>query len=428
VHTLASMNDDASELAVVIYSKEHDGAWHPTQVFTRRWMRFADDSEGWTYTLYDGSWCQRDEQLHLHHAGGGPPYVEGPSVEPGIHWRIWLAPSESVCRNTAERPDGTTIADRRAPGLSDAELLAIGYELVSEHPGDVFDGASDDATAWCEKCEDWIPRYVNQCEHHVTCWACGDTYASEGDEEDRCPECQTSQCECDHCGEQGAETCISCGQWICNECWSGHDDDTPHGKCERGKRNWREPTKRGKRRPPKPIDRIHARLKAAIEVSETVGFWGQAHTIHPRLCSKVFGDGRALLALYALNSRPNYYAIRIDSSWKVEDYRAPDDAPDLRDHLDDIYQALEDDFGSVAWADDEDVIADGRSGDYLDWPTFDGDSGTSWGRMAWPEWKDVMRIGHPFARYDILVPASPVRAIQREAKRRRAGRRKRRGW
>ncbi len=236
-----SMTERTGELAVVIFTDEGDAGWQPCQVFTRRWIKFADDSEGWSYTLYDGSWCARDEQLHLYNSGGGPPYVEGPATLDGklyMH-QIWLAPGESVSNNTARESDGP-ISDRRATSLSDDELLAIGYRRVDEHPGDIFSDASDDPTTWCEECKDNISRYENPCEHLATCWHCQASYTAEGDEERRCPDCNESQHKCDHCDEQGAETCISCGQWICPKCWAGHDDNTEDGKCERGAPDWKE--------------------------------------------------------------------------------------------------------------------------------------------------------------------------------------------
>lgn len=403
---------DQDELAVVVF-EEACGEWRPSQVFTRKWMRFHSGREGWRYEMFDGSWCDRDAQLHLYNSGGGSnPYVHPYSEAATMPGRIWIA-------------DGQTVHDGRktdGPPLSDETLLAMGYQRIHEHPGDIFDGASDNPTTWCEECGDNIPRYDNSCDHLVTCWHCQANYTTEGDEESRCPDCESSQRACDFCDAQGAETCIHCGQWVCKTCWPRHADMGGVRECKGGAKRSK------KRRPPKPVDRIHARLRAAVEVRETTLFWGQIHTITPRLCSKVFGDGRALLALSAINSRPNYYVIRIDSAWNVEDHGAPKDAPDLCDYLDDIYQALEDDFGSTAYADDEDVIADGRSGDYLDWPVFDGDSGTSWRRMAWPEWKGVMFTVHPFSWHNLLVPASPKRAAQREAKRRRARRKERRGW
>ena len=229
------------ELAVVVYAMD-DGDWRPTQVFTRCWLRFADGSEGWSYTLFDGNWCRRDETLHLYNAGRGPPYV-GRGAEPGIHWRIWLAEGESVSdsRVTHERPDGTPLAWRR-PGLTSTELFERGYELTAEHPGDIFEYASDERTYYCETCDDNLPADdATACEHYVSCHACGSQYGHGGGDEARCRECSASQHDCEFCTDYGGEVCISCGQWVCAGCWAGHDDDDGQ-PCERGRPDWKEPS------------------------------------------------------------------------------------------------------------------------------------------------------------------------------------------
>jgi len=225
------MSEQTGELAVVIFEQEADGEWHPTQVFTRRWIKFHDGREGWTYNLFDGSWCRRDERLHLYKSGGGPPYVEGCGSRDGVPVaaRLWLADGERV-RGTAGEAY-----------LTPEQLTAMGYELVTEHPGDIFSGASDEPTTWCEECKDNIPRYENPCEHLATCWHCQASYTAEGDEERRCPDCNESQHECDYCDEQGAETCISCGQWLCKTCWPGHPDEGGIRGCERSAPDWKEP-------------------------------------------------------------------------------------------------------------------------------------------------------------------------------------------
>jgi hypothetical protein len=201
-------------------------------VFTRKWMRFHSGREGWRYQMFDGSWCDRDAQLHLYNSGGGSnPYVHPYSEAATMPGRIWIADGQTV--HDGRKTDGSP--------LSDETLLAMGYQRIYEHPGDIFDDASDEPTTWCDECGDHIPRYDSPCEHMVTCWHCSANYTTEGDEESRCPDCTSSQRECDHCGDYGAETCISCGQWICKGCWPNHDDDTPHGKCERGRPDWKEP-------------------------------------------------------------------------------------------------------------------------------------------------------------------------------------------
>lgn len=228
------------ELAVVVYDQQ-DGEWRPTQVFTRRWLSFADGSKGWSYNLFDGDWCRRDQTLHLYNSGGGPPYV-GCCATPGIHWRIWLADGESVHDGglAHERPDGAPIAWRR-PALTPADLHERGFEISVENPGDIFADASDERTYYCETCDDNLPADDSTaCEHLVSCHACGSKYGAGGDEEARCRECNASQHDCDICNDYGGETCISCGQWVCSGCWAGHVDEDG-APCERGGPDWKEP-------------------------------------------------------------------------------------------------------------------------------------------------------------------------------------------
>ena len=153
------------EIAVVLYVQDADGEWRPSQVFTRHWIRRTDGSDGWSYSLFDGSWCRRDDRLHLYNSGGGPPYVNGFSGL-GIHGRLWMLDGESVSDGGKENPNrDKPIGSRRAPALSDADLLAIGIERTHEHPGDIFADASDEMTTYCKSCDDEIPLYENPCEH-----------------------------------------------------------------------------------------------------------------------------------------------------------------------------------------------------------------------------------------------------------------------
>lgn len=145
-------------------------------------------------------------------------------------------------------------------------------------------------------------------------------------------------------------------------------------------------------------DDMHAALKATIEVETNDHLWHPDDGVDfvPRLCDKIFGDGRALLRLTTINSRPRYYVLRIDSRWDVEDRDAPDGAYDLREALDEIYQALGEELGLAS---DEDEELDKLSA----WPVLDHDLGTSWRRMSWPELAGATFEPHPFAPYCNLL-------------------------
>lgn len=110
------------------------------------------------------------------------------------------------------------------------------------------------------------------------------------------------------------------------------------------------------------------RLRMAIEKPTPVQFWGEDYVIVPRLVSRVFGNGRRLIHITPLNTRPNYYVVRVDSRWVNLD------GDGFRDFIEEVYEAIEDEFGAVDYDDDESYP----------WPAFDGDVGVCWGGLYWP--------------------------------------------
>ena len=141
---------------------------------------------------------------------------------------------------------------------------------------------------------------------------------------------------------------------------------------------------------------IHADLKAAVEVETHAYLWTPSDGVDftPRVCDKIFGDGRALLRLTTINSRPRFYVIRIDSAWKVDDSGAPDGGPDIWDQLEEIYEALEEQFGRVREIEDDEING---------WPTFDHETGASWSRMDWPDLPGVRLEPHPYAGHFTIL-------------------------
>jgi len=119
-------------------------------------------------------------------------------------------------------------------------------------------------------------------------------------------------------------------------------------------------------------------LRQLIEVEYVCKFWGDDYTITPRLVDRVFGDGKQLIQLEPLNTRPNYYIVRIDSSWNIDN----DDDTDLFiDHLDEIYNAIEEQFGAKCQhTDPDDCGCDEDQG----FPVLSADSGVGWDEMDWP--------------------------------------------
>lgn len=79
-------------------------------------------------------------------------------------------------------------------------------------------------------------------------------------------------------------------------------------------------------------------LRSIVERKEVIRHWGDEHTVTPRLVQRSFGDGKKLASLVPLGTRPNYYVVRVGSNWNNDDWL---------DSLDDIPDAINDQFGAV---------------------------------------------------------------------------------
>lgn len=99
--------------------------------------------------------------------------------------------------------------------------------------------------------------------------------------------------------------------------------------------------------------------------------WGQKHMIKPEFIEGHLGAGDFLMGLSPLNTRPNYYLIRIDARWWASDGRRQN-PEEFYDRLDDIYEAIENECGCKEFEDD-----DGET-QTAEWPALDLDSGCSW--------------------------------------------------
>jgi hypothetical protein len=130
----------------------------------------------------------------------------------------------------------------------------------------------------------------------------------------------------------------------------------------------------------------HEQLKALIEVEETTSLWGSEHKITPLLVTEVFGDGRALFAIIPLNTRPNYYVVRGDSSGKGMSTN------ETADWIEKIRDAIEEDYSEIS-REREFLIENGVAEEDADlanypnemgWPVLNGDAGVSWSEIDWP--------------------------------------------
>lgn len=115
----------------------------------------------------------------------------------------------------------------------------------------------------------------------------------------------------------------------------------------------------------------------------TVSFWGGEYQVTPVLVDKIFGDGRQIIGFAPLNTRPDYYVVRIDSGWCLSNWET--DAPDhFVDHVDEVYEAIEDEYGNARWCPDECEAGDcqDRGEECLHgkrpWPALDEECGSAW--------------------------------------------------
>ncbi len=141
-------------------------------------------------------------------------------------------------------------------------------------------------------------------------------------------------------------------------------------------------------RKPPPIPKRYTRER-------TVHFWGYDYQVTPATATGHLGDGRQLLWFEPMNTRPNYYLIRIDSSWGEGD-EDDEDFEDMCDHIDEIVDALADEFSEMErereYLEDDlreqGIEPDGYDTDLagnedrLGWPVLSLDSGYSWGIVA----------------------------------------------
>ena len=112
--------------------------------------------------------------------------------------------------------------------------------------------------------------------------------------------------------------------------------------------------------------------RARLEKPHYVSFWGRRYLCRPVFIDAILGNGEKLLAVQPLNTRPQYYLIRVDSSWSTYNY----DDPCVGENIDEICDAIEDQVGPAHWTGEDSM---GRERQYNDpWPAASFDSGSSW--------------------------------------------------
>lgn len=125
--------------------------------------------------------------------------------------------------------------------------------------------------------------------------------------------------------------------------------------------------------------------------TRTVHHWGSDYEVTPAVATEALGDGKLLLGFQCLNTRPDYYLIRVDSGFFA------DGEDDISDRIDDeVLDALIDKFGEKErereyLKDDlrekgieptgENTDLAGNE-DRLGWPVLSLDSGFHWWEEA----------------------------------------------
>lgn len=130
------------------------------------------------------------------------------------------------------------------------------------------------------------------------------------------------------------------------------------------------------------FERLKEKYREHFSRPEIVRFWGQEYTVQPAVLDAELGDGNLVLYFTPLATRPWFYVIFVDSSWTVNDGK-------LKDHLDEIYDAIEDEFGAMCSEDLDDCKAEGDGescGRHVEedawFPILSTDYGSSWGECV----------------------------------------------
>lgn len=121
-------------------------------------------------------------------------------------------------------------------------------------------------------------------------------------------------------------------------------------------------------------------MRAAIETPRMVYWWGRDHLCSPKVVERIFGDGQKLAFFAPTGTRPNYYVLQMDSAWTPDRMRDPvgEGWMGSREFLDEVYDAVQDEFGFYFDDDEEDGEPE------YGWPMLDLNYGCSWGEYNSP--------------------------------------------
>lgn len=108
--------------------------------------------------------------------------------------------------------------------------------------------------------------------------------------------------------------------------------------------------------------------------------WGQSRMVTPRLVDWIHGNGKQVIYLTPMDTRPNYYVARIDSSICLDNHSPNDKTRFCNVVLDDLYNAIESQFGESY---EEYEHENGRT--YIrnnPFPALSSGSGCAWGKLG----------------------------------------------
>ncbi len=121
--------------------------------------------------------------------------------------------------------------------------------------------------------------------------------------------------------------------------------------------------------------KLSKRAIARIEKRYWTKFWGSKCLVSPKFVSEAVGDGNKLIYMTPLNTRPQYYVIRVDSAWDCSNFH---DGETIADHLDEIFEAIEDQYGY--YYDGHSSEYEHDNGTYPGWPVCFNE-GCAWGEL-----------------------------------------------
>lgn len=136
-------------------------------------------------------------------------------------------------------------------------------------------------------------------------------------------------------------------------------------------------------------------IPAEERAERTVSFWGNDYQVTPAVVEQYHGDGKALLIFQPLNTRPDYYLIRVDSACVDRDVLvdAFETQGGIIDLIIDEYSEIERERENLEWdlreqgiePDGYNTDLDGNE-DRLGWPVVSLDCGYGWHVYAPGEW------------------------------------------